>query len=139
MKERALTYEEFIALAKANYTKGGDGYVAAREQFAVHFDAHPVAELIEQQCLLYFRKADFPGKTGMVATGAWRCSCTSVIAADEYDVGASFDNACCNGADTNFRNELDTYASVRISIFEVMDKFRQVLNGVDIVMRRRRY
>ena len=25
MKERALTYEEFIALAKANYTKGGDG------------------------------------------------------------------------------------------------------------------
>lgn len=27
MKERALTYEEFIALAKANYTKGGDGYV----------------------------------------------------------------------------------------------------------------
>lgn len=27
MKERALIYEEFIALAKANYTKGGDGYV----------------------------------------------------------------------------------------------------------------
>ena len=27
MKERALTYEEFIAMAKANYTKGGDGYV----------------------------------------------------------------------------------------------------------------
>ena len=49
--------------------QGGDGYVAAREQFAVHFDAHPVAELIEQQCLLYFRKADFPGKTGMAQTG----------------------------------------------------------------------
>ena len=73
---RRAEAEEFSA------EQSGNGYVAAREQFAIYLDAYPVAELIEEQCLLYFRKADFPGKSGMAQTGPRRCPGTAIEAAD---------------------------------------------------------
>ena len=75
-KGRRAESKEFSA------KQSGNGYVAAREQFAIYLDAYPVAELVEKQCLLYFRKADFPWKAGMAQTGPWRCPGTAIEAAD---------------------------------------------------------
>ena len=46
--------------------EGGNGDVAACEQFAVDFQGDAVAQAVEEQCLLDFGQADFPGRP------AWR-------------------------------------------------------------------
>lgn len=39
---------------------------------------------------------------------------------------------------THLRDELDGYLSVRVSILKIVDELRQVLDGIDVVVRRRR-
>lgn len=57
MKERALTYEEFIALAKANYTKGGDGYVECWDDRTFAYYVHEFGPITEASALEMFDMA----------------------------------------------------------------------------------
>ena len=63
MKERALTYEEFIALAKANYTKGGDGYVECWDDRTFTYFVKEFGPITKTQALQMFAAAfdDRPG------------------------------------------------------------------------------
>ena len=57
MKERALTYEEFIALAKANYTKGGDGYVECWDDRTFTYFVKEFGPITKTQALQMFAAA----------------------------------------------------------------------------------
>ena len=57
MKERALTYEEFIALAKANYTKGGDGYVERWDDRTFTYFVKEFGPITKTQALQMFAAA----------------------------------------------------------------------------------
>lgn len=56
---------------------------------------------------------------------------------DEYHVRAAFGDACRNGADADFGDEFDGDPGFRIGVAEVEDEFREVFDGVDVVMGRR--
>ena len=60
------------------------------------------------------------------------------VAGDEHDIGMRLGNACGDGADADFRNQLYRDASLRIDVLEIVDELRQIFDGVDVVMRRRR-
>ena len=49
--------------------QGGDGNVPAGEHLAVDFDLYAVAQLVEEQGLLHFGQADFPGQAGVAQAG----------------------------------------------------------------------
>lgn len=57
MKERALTYEEFIALAKANYIKGGDGYVECWDDRTFTYFVKEFGPITKTQALQMFDMA----------------------------------------------------------------------------------
>src|SRR3954469_14240353 len=57
---------------------------------------------------------------------------------DEYDVGMCLADTRGDRADTDLGDELDVDARIRVRVLQVMDELLEVLDGVDVVMRRRR-
>src|SRR5262245_54338618 len=47
-------------------------------------------------------------------------------------------HALRNGSDADFGDELYANAGVMIGVFEIMDQLRQIFDGIDIMVRRRR-
>ncbi len=60
----------------------------------------------------------------------------SVVAADEDDVGMSLGHTGCHGSHAGFGHQLHGNPGLRIHILEVVDELREILNGVDVVVRR---
>ena len=52
-------------------------------------------------------ETELPGQAGVADAGDRRCAGTTVVAADQDDIGAAFGNAGSNRADADFGNELD--------------------------------
>ena len=61
------------------------------------------------------------------------------MARNQHDVGVRLCDPGGDRADTALRHELDVNARARIAVLEVENELRQVLDRVDVVMRRRRY
>ena len=53
-------------------------------------------------------------------------------------IGFGFGDTRCHGTDTNFGHELHRNRGARIAIFQIVNQLRQVFDGINIVMRRRR-
>ena len=53
-------------------------------------------------------------------------------------IGAAFGDARRHRADAHFRHQLDGDARLAIGAFQVADQLGQILDGINIVMRRRR-
>ena len=49
-----------------------------------------------------------------------------------------FRDARGDRADADFGHQLDRDAGLRIDVFQIVDELRQILDGIDIVVRRRR-
>ena len=61
----------------------------------------------------------------------------AVIARDEDHLGARLGHAAGDGADPGLRDQLDADAGMAVGVFQVEDELGQVLDGIDIVVRRR--
>ena len=118
--------------------KGGDDDVAAGLEFAVGLDLDAAAKIVEQQDLLGFGEAEFPGKAGVLDGTERGCAGSASVAGDEDDVGVGFGYARSDGADANFGDELDGDAGLGVDVFEVVDQLREIFDGIDVVVRRRR-
>lgn len=57
MEERALTYEEFIALAKANYAKGGELFVECWDERTFLYFTKNFGPITESRTLATFERA----------------------------------------------------------------------------------
>ena len=62
----------------------------------------------------------------------------AVVAADEHHVGVGLGHAGGDRADADLGHELDADARVLVRVLEVVDQLGQVLDRVDVVVRRRR-
>ena len=62
----------------------------------------------------------------------------AVVAGDEHHVGLGLGDAGRDRADADLGDQLDVDPGRRVDVLEVVDELRQVLNGVDVVVRRRR-
>ena len=74
----------------------------------------------------------------MFDAGLRRCAGATIVAADQHNVGVAFRHACGDRADSDFGNQLDADARMVISVFEIMNQLRQIFDGLDIMVRRRR-
>ncbi len=57
MADKALNYEEFIALAKANYSKGGDGYVECWDDRIFAYFVEEFGSISKERALQMFAEA----------------------------------------------------------------------------------
>ena len=53
-------------------------------------------------------------------------------------VGVRFRDACRDGADSDFGDELDADSGMRVDVLEVVDELLEILDRVDVVVRWRR-
>ena len=59
------------------------------------------------------------------------------MAGDQNNVGMGFRDTCSNGSNTDFRHQLHVHTGPRVRVLQIVDQLREVLDGVDVVVRRR--
>ena len=85
-----------------------------------------------------FSQSQFPGQSCMVDGALGSGARSSVVAGDKNNLCACLCNTGCNGADACFRDKFYCNTCFPVCIFQIINKLRQIFNGINIVMRRRR-
>ena len=83
-------------------------------------------------------QAQLPGQAGVVDGRAGRRAGAAVVAGDQDDLRAGLGHATGDGAYAGLRHQLDRDARGAVGVLEVVDQLGQILDGVDVVVRRRR-
>ena len=118
--------------------QAGDGDITAVHELAVRLEDHPRAQAVLHERLLRLGQSHFEGQT-CVMDGIARCGAGTAIGTRNQNlVRATLGNARRDSPDTGLGNELDRNARLRIGVLQVEDELGEVLDGVDVVMRRRR-
>ena len=102
----------------------------------LHHDAVPQA--VEQQRLLRLGQAQLPRRAGVLERRERRGAGAAVVAGDEHDVGVGLRHAGGHRADADLGHQLHVDAGARVGVLQVVDELLQVLDGVDVVVGRRR-
>ena len=116
----------------------GDDDVAAGLQLAVGLHDDARAQVVEQQRLLRLGEPDLPWHAGGLHRGERRGACAPVVTGDQNPVGVGLGDARRDGADADLGHELDRHLRLRVAAAQVVDQLLEVLDRVDVVVRRRR-
>ena len=112
--------------------------VATGPQPAVDLHRDAAAQIVEQQCLLSLGQADLPGRARMREAGQRRCAGPAFIARDGDMVGLGLGYARSDGTDPDLGDQLDRDAALGLDVLEVVDQLREILDRIDVVVRRGR-
>jgi hypothetical protein len=115
-----------------------DDDVAAGLELAVDLHHDPVAQAVEQQRLLRLGQAELPRRAGVLERGQRRGAGAAVVAGDEHDVGVRLGDARRDRADADLGHQLDVDPRPVVGVLQVVDELGEVLDRVDVVVRRRR-
>ncbi len=116
----------------------GDDDITAGLQLPIGFHHDPAAQVVQQERLVGLGNTQLPGEAGMLDAALGRRARTAIIAADEHHIGMSFGDAGGDGPHTHLRHQLDVDPGILVGVLQVVDQFRQILDGVDVVVRGRR-
>jgi hypothetical protein len=117
--------------------QGRDHHVAAGLQLAVGLHHDPVAQAVDQQGLLGLGQAELPGAAGVLERGQRGRAGAAVVPGDQHHVGVRLGHARCDRADPDLGDQLHVDAGRGVGVLEVVDELGEVLDGVDVVVRRR--
>ena len=118
--------------------QAGDGNIGAVHELAVGLEHHTRAQAVLQQRLLGLGKTELQRQTGVPNGIASSGTRAAVVAADQNLVGSALGNTSGDGADAGLADQLDRHARAGVGVLKVKDQLCQVLDGVDVVVRRRR-
>ena len=83
-------------------------------------------------------EAELPGQARVLDRAERRGARAAVVAADQDHVGVGLGHARGDRADAHLGDELHGDPRARVGVLEVVDQLREVLDGVDVVVRWRR-
>ena len=106
-------------------------------QAAISLQANLATQVIGSQRLLGFGKPQLPGRTGVADRRQRARRCTAIVPGHRDQVGVRLSHTCGNRTDAGLRDQLHRHQSLRIDLFEIENQLGQILDGIDIVMRRR--
>src|SRR5713101_10193321 len=115
-----------------------DDDVATRAQAAIDLDRDAAAQAVEHQRLMRLGETDLPGLAGVMDRGEGAGARAALVAGNGDVVGIGLGDAGGDRADADLGDELDADPGLRVGVLEVVDELRQILDRVDVVMRRRR-
>ena len=105
---------------------------------AVDLDGDARAQAVQHQRLMSFGQADLPGRAGVLDRGQRRGAGAAFVARDRDVVGLALGDARRDRADADLGDELDRHQRVRIDVLEIEDELLEVLDRIDVMVRRRR-
>ena len=112
--------------------------VEAGLQAAVGLQPHAMPQLVDAQRLVRLGEAELPRRAGVLDRRQRARAGAAVVAADRDQVGVGLGDAGGDRADAGLGDELDRHQRARVDLLQVEDQLREVLDRVDVVVRRRR-
>ena len=97
-----------------------------------------MTQLVDAQRLMHLGQPQLPRGTGVLDRGDRAGRSAAVITGDGNQVGVRLGDTGGDGADRRLGDQLDRDLRRRIDLLEIEDQLRQILDGIDIVVRRRR-
>ncbi|MCY1170030.1 hypothetical protein D9M73_100880 [compost metagenome] len=116
----------------------GDDDIASGLEAAVGAQLDAPAQAVERQRLIDLAQAHFPRGPRIFDAGLRGGSGAADMPCDQDDVGMGLGHACCHRADPGRGDELDAHPRDRIDLLQVIDELRQILDRIDVMVRRRR-
>src|ERR1043166_7402979 len=135
MKRMKLTT---CAGSPSNFFLSSGFCVAPGFELPVGLDRDAAAEIVQQQRLVRLGEAQLPREPRVLDGRLRRGAGAAVVAADEHDLGVAFGDARGDRADADFADELHADARVMVGVLEIVDQLREILDRINIVVRRRR-
>ena len=125
--------------AKLLGTKQGcDHHVAAGLELAIALHGDTRTQAVEHERLLGFGQADLPWGASVFDSVERSRAGATVVTGNQHHVGMALGNAGRDGTDAEFGDELDVDAGLRIRHLRIVDQLLQILDGIDVMVRRRR-
>ena len=87
--------------------------------------------------MLGFGQTDLPRRTSVLDGVERSRARTAVAAGDEHHICMALGHTSGDGADTEFGDELDMDTRLRIRHLRIVDQLLEILDGIDVVVRRR--
>ena len=115
-----------------------DDDVPARAQPAVDPQPHPLAQAVEGEHLMHLGQPDLPGDARELDGGERARTRAAGVAGDGDHVRMRLRNPGRHGADAGACDQLYAHARGGVDLLQVVDELGEILDGVDVVMRRRR-
>ncbi len=112
-------------------------HVATGLHLAVGLHDDAVAQPVEQQRLLGLGETELPWTAGVLQRRQRAGSGATVVAGYQHDIGLRLRHPGGHGTDSHLGDELDVDASRRVGVLEVVDQLLEILDRVDVVVRRR--
>ena len=112
-------------------------HVAAGLHLAVGLHDDAVAQAVEQQRLLRLGQAELPRRAGVLERVERAGAGAAVVPGDEDDVGLGLRHAGGHRAHADLGHELHVHAGLRVGVLQVVDELLEILDRVDVVVRRR--
>ncbi len=116
--------------------QGADNHVTTGTHTAIHLHRDSAAQVVQYQGLMGFGQADLPGRTGVLDRGQRAGTGTAIVTGNRDMVCVCLGDARGDRTDTDLRYQFYRYARIRVDVLQVMNQLRQVLDRVDIVVRR---
>ncbi|AJX01694.1 hypothetical protein BM45_3124 [Burkholderia mallei] len=115
-----------------------DHDVAARLHLAVGLHANAPAQAVQHERLLRLGEAELPRRTRVLDRRQRRSARAAVVARDHDVIGLRLRDARRHRADAHLRHELHRDARDRIDVLQIVDQLREILDRIDVMVRRRR-
>jgi len=115
-----------------------DYHLAARADAAIDLHGNAAAQPVQHQGLMRLGETDFPRLAGMMDRAERRRAGAALMARDRDMIRIGLAHAGRDRADAELRDQLHADPRLAVRVLQVVDELRQVLDRIDVVMRRRR-
>ena len=118
--------------------QGCNHHVTSGLELAIALHGDTRTQAVEYERLLGFGQADLPWGTSVFDSVERSRAGATVVTGNQHHVGMALGNAGRDGADAEFGDELDVDAGLWIRHLRIVDQLLQILDGIDVMVRRRR-
>ena len=118
--------------------QGRDDDVAAGLELTVDLQDHAAAKSVGGERLVRLGEAELPWRAGVLERRERRRPRATVVAGDQDYVGVRLGDPGGDGPHALLAHELHVDPRLVVGVLEVVDQLGQVLDGVDVVVGRRR-
>ena len=118
---------------------GGHHHIAAGAQPTIGAQGDAFAQVVHGKNLMRLCQAHFPRQARIFNAGAGRCPRAAIVTRNQDHIRLGLDHARRNRANTRGRHQLHRDLGARVDLFQIVDQLRKVFDGIDIVVRWRRY
>ena len=112
--------------------------ITTSSDLTISLDNNTATKIVQNQSLVSLSKTKLPWKTSIFDTSPSRGTSTTIVTRDQDVIGLGLGDTRSNDTDTNLGNELDRDARSRVGALQIVDQLLEILDGVDVVVRRRR-